>query len=89
MTGPLHLTPTGDLTIFEIADFKAQLRLGLEQGQGVTVDLGDAGTLDASALQLLIAACHHESVQLINVPARVTARFAQMGWTRPNGQGLT
>lgn len=85
MTGPLHLTPSGDLTIFEISDFKAQLQAGLKQGQGITVDLGEAGTVDASALQLLIAACCHESVHLINVPARVTMRFTQMGWAQPKG----
>lgn len=89
MIGPMHLAPSGDLTIFEIGDFKAQLQTGLNQGQGITVDLGEIGTVDASALQLLIAACRHESVQLINVPARVTERFAQMGWTQPKGQGLT
>ncbi len=82
MTGPMHLAPSGDLTIFEISDFKAQLETGLKQGQGITVDLGETGTVDASALQLLIAACRHESVQLINVPARVTERFTQMGWAR-------
>ncbi len=89
MTGPIHLAPTGDLTIFEISDFKSQLQAGLKQGHGIAVDLGKAGTLDASALQLLIAACRHESVQLINVPARITERFAQMGWTQPKDQGLT
>lgn len=89
MTSPMHLAPNGDLTIFEISDFKVQLQSGLKQGQGVTIDLGETGTVDASALQLLIAACRHESVQLINVPARVTERFTQMGWTRPKGQGLT
>lgn len=89
MTDPIHLAPSGDLTIFEICDFKAQLETGLKQGQGITVDLGETGTVDASALQLLIAACRHESVQLINVPDRVTERFAQMGWTRQKGQGLT
>ena len=89
MTGPMHLAPSGDLTIFEISDFKAQLQSGLKQGHGITVDLGDTGAVDASALQLLIAACRHESVQLINVPARVIERFTRMGWTRPKGQGLT
>lgn len=89
MTSPMHLAPSGDLTIFEICDFKAQLQAGLKQGQGIIVDLGETGTVDASALQLLIAACLHESVHLINVPARVTERFTQMGWLRPKGQGLT
>ena len=89
MTGPMHLAPSGDLTIFEICDFKSKLKTGLKQGQGITVDLGETRTVDSSALQLLIAACRHESVQLINVPAHVTELFAQMGWTQPKGQGLT
>lgn len=50
MTGPMLLVPTGALTIFEIVDLKAKLQAGLEQGQGITIDLGEAGSLDASAL---------------------------------------
>ena len=50
-------SPAGDITIFEIADFKSQLQAALDIGRPVTIDLGQAGTLDISALQLLIAAC--------------------------------
>jgi anti-anti-sigma regulatory factor len=89
MTGPMHLAPTGDLTIFEIVDLKAKLQAGMEQGHGLTIDLGETGSLDASALQLLVAACRHESVQLVNVPDGITERFSQLGWTLMKGQGLS
>lgn len=88
MMGPMLLAPIGDLTIFEIGDLKAKLQAGLEQGHGITIDLGETGSLDASALQLLMAACRHESVHMINVPARVAECFTQLGWTRMKGQGL-
>ncbi len=80
MTDSTICTPTGDITIFEIAEFKAQLQAALDIGQPVTIDLGQTGTLDISALQLLIAACRSESVHLAHVPAAVAARLAQLGW---------
>jgi anti-anti-sigma regulatory factor len=75
-------SPAGDITIFEIADFKTQLQAALDIGQPVTIDLGQAGTLDISALQLLIAACRSESVHLTNVPAAVATRLTQLGWEK-------
>lgn len=77
--------PTGDITIFEIADFKTQLQAALDVGQPVTIDLGQTGNLDISALQLLIAACRSESVHLANVPPPIAARLGQLGWrSRPS-----
>lgn len=75
-------SPAGDITIFEIADFKTQLQAALDIGQPVTIDLGQAGILDISALQLLIAACRSESVHLTNVPAAVATRLTQLGWVK-------
>ena len=82
MSDSTFCSPAGDITIFEIAEFKAQLQAALDIGQPVTIDLGQAGTLDISALQLLIAACRSESVHLTNVPAAVTSRLAQLGWEK-------
>lgn len=82
MTDTTKCVPTGDITIFEIVEFKAQLQAALDIGQPVRIDLGQTGTLDVSALQLLIAACRSESVHLMNVPAAVAARLTQMGWDR-------
>lgn len=78
-------TPTSDLTIFEITEFKAQLQAGLDLGQGVMIDLGQTSTLDASAIQLLIAACRTGSVQLINIPSHVASRLTLLGWDRTQG----
>lgn len=80
MNAPTLCTPTGDLTIFEIAEFKVQLQAAMEQGQGVTVDLSQIDSLDASALQLLMAACRSDSVQFLNLPARVSEQLARLGW---------
>lgn len=82
MTDTTLCLPTGDITIFEIAEFKTQLQAALDIGQPVTIDLGQAGTLDISALQLLIAACRSESVHLTNVPAAVATRLTQLGWEK-------
>lgn len=82
MTDSTLCSPVGDITIFEIAEFKAQLQAALDLGQPVTIDLGQTGTLDISALQLLIAACRSESVHLTNVPAAVATRLAQLGWEK-------
>lgn len=82
MTDTTLCLPTGDITIFEIAEFKTQLQAALDIGQPVTIDLGQAGTLDISALQLLIAACRSESVHLTNVPAALASRLTQLGWEK-------
>lgn len=82
MTDTTLCAPTGDITIFEITEFKAQLQAALDIGQAVRIDLGHTGTLDVSALQLLIAACRSESVRLVNVPATVADRLTQLGWDK-------
>ena len=74
MTDTTLCAPTGDITIFEIVEFKAQLQAAIDIGQPVNIDLKQTGTLDVSALQLLIAACRSESVHLMNVPAAEIGR---------------
>ena len=82
MTDSTLCAPTGDITIFEIAEFKAQLQAALDLGQGVTIDLGHTGACDISVLQLLVAVGQSKSVQFINVPIDVVSRLTQMGWDR-------
>ena len=43
VTDPTPYVPTGDITIFEIAEFKSQIQAALDIGQRVTIDLGQAG----------------------------------------------
>lgn len=85
MTDPKPYVPTGDITIFEVAEFKNQLQAALDLGQGVTIDLGQAGTLDISALQTLIAACGTSPVEIRNTPKRVADQLACLGWAPPKG----
>ncbi|KAF4516281.1 hypothetical protein B566_EDAN000522 [Ephemera danica] len=76
VTDSTRCVPTGDITIFEIAKFKNQLQAALDLGQRVTIDFSQAGTLDISALQMLIAACEAGPMNLINTPKRVAEQFA-------------
>ena len=85
MTDPTRCVPTGDITIFEIAEFKGQLQAAIDLGQGVAIDLGQAGTLDISALQTLIAACEAGPMELMNVPKLVAGQLARLGWVPPKG----
>jgi len=85
VTDPTPYVPTGDITIFEIAEFKSQIQAALDIGQRVTIDLGQAGTLDISALQTLIAACEAGPVQIRNAPKRVSDQLACLGWVPPKG----
>ncbi|MEQ1794960.1 MAG: STAS domain-containing protein [Nitrospira sp.] len=85
MTDPTPYVPTGDITIFEIAEFKSQLQAAIDLGQGVTIDLGQAGTLDISALQTLIAACEAGPVDITNAPKRIADQLACLGWVPPKG----
>ncbi len=83
MTDPTRCVPTGDITIFEIAEFKSHLQAAIDLGQGVAIDLAQAGTLDISALQTLIAACEAGPLELVNVPKRVAGQLACLGWVPP------
>ncbi len=85
MTDQMPYVPTGDITIFEVAEFKSQLQAALDLGQGVTIDLGQAGTLDISALQTLIAACEAGPVEIRNTPKRVADQLACLSWAPPKG----
>lgn len=85
VTDPTPYVPSGDITIFEIADFKSQLQAALDLGQGVAIDLGQAGALDISALQTLIAACTAGPVNIRNAPKRVAGQLACLGWVPPKG----
>lgn len=83
MAAPVIFAPSGDLTIFEIADVKARLQEALKQGPAGVIDLAQVGEVDASALQLLIAVCRSGAVQLANPSARVADLLARVGWTQP------
>lgn len=85
VTDPTPYAPTADITIFEIVEFKSQIQAALDLGQGVAIALGQAGALDISALQTLIAACEAGPVQIRNAPKRIADQLACSGWVPPKG----
>ena len=85
MNEPTRSTPLGDLTIFEVSGFAAQLQAAAAKGESVVIDLCHVGVVDASALQTLIAACEAGIAELVNVPKRVGEQLASLGWISPKG----
>ena len=83
MSAATTLTPTGDLTIFEVGDLKGKIQSSLAGGGPLTIDLSQAGALDASALQVLIAATVSGSVELAQIPTRAAEQLARLGWIPP------
>jgi ABC-type transporter Mla MlaB component len=85
MTEPNRMTPLGDLTIFEITGFTSQLQAALAKGETTVIDLCHIGTVDASALQILIAACESGAAELVNAPKRVAEQLTCLGWVPSKG----
>ncbi|MCC6141029.1 MAG: STAS domain-containing protein [Nitrospira sp.] len=83
MNEPSRATPIGDLTIFEIAGFAATLQAGLANGGHAVIDLSHVGTVDAAALQLLIAACESGGAEIVHAPKSLAGQFASLGWNSP------
>ena len=73
------LVVLGDVTIFEVADWKQRLCASLAAGE-VRLDLSNAGHIDASGVQLLLAAHCTGKLVLHDVPAAVAEEFERVGW---------
>lgn len=85
MSNPSTITPTGDMTIFEVADLKGRIQTALKTGSPVTLDLHQVGTVDASVLQLFIAASLADNLELVQIPDRAAEHLARLGWVSPKG----
>ncbi|MCS6896998.1 MAG: STAS domain-containing protein [Nitrospira sp.] len=80
---PRLLAPTGDLTIFEVEEFKGSL-LKLFQNDGlVSLDLGRVDRLDTAAIQLLWAARKEGRLFVTGVSDDVRAKLNQLGFLEP------
>lgn len=85
MNEPFRTSPLGDLTIFEVTGFVSQLQAAMAKGESSVIDLSHVGTLDASALQILIAACESGKTEIVNAPKRMAEQMASLGWVPPKG----
>ncbi|UVT21052.1 MAG: STAS domain-containing protein [Nitrospira sp.] len=78
-----HLAPDGDLTIFEAAEFKADL-LKLFQNDGlVSLDLGKVSRADTAIIQLLWAARKRGRMFVTGLSRDLQARLTQLGFSEP------
>ncbi|GJL57191.1 MAG: hypothetical protein NPIRA03_00480 [Nitrospirales bacterium] len=76
------LRPLGDLTIFEAAQFHADL-MSLHQQEGpLRIDLGAVNYMDSSCVQLLVAATRSGRVTLQGYSSRIRDKFEQIGFAQ-------
>ncbi len=80
MSEPALISPSGDLTIFEVTEFKQTLHAALAINPSVKLDLTHAGKIDASGLQVIMAA-HRSGKLTLHALSPVTIEdFRQVGW---------
>ena len=76
------LRPLGDLTIFEAAQFHADL-LALHQQEGpLGIDLGEVNGIDSSCVQLMVAATRSGRVTVQGYSNRIRDKFEQIGFAQ-------
>lgn len=78
-----HLAPTGDLTIFEAAEFKESLvKLFANDGM-VSLDLSGVARADTSAIQLMLAARRQGRMFVTGLSDDLQTKLNQLGFTAP------
>ncbi|MCP9447694.1 MAG: STAS domain-containing protein [Nitrospira sp.] len=83
---PRQLAPTGDLTIFEVEDFKKAL-VKLFQNDGlVSLDLSQVGRVDTAAIQLLWAARKEGRMFVAGMSENLQATLNRLGFSEPLGE---
>jgi anti-anti-sigma regulatory factor len=80
---PRLLAPTGDLTIFEVAEFKEALVKLFGNDGLVSLDLGQAGRVDTSAIQLMWAARKQGRMFVSGISEDLQAKLNQLGFHEP------
>lgn len=78
-----HLAPTGELTIFEAAEFKESL-VNLFANDGlVSLDLSGVVRVDTAAIQLMLAARKQGRMLVTGASDDLLAKLNQLGFTDP------
>jgi len=78
-----HLAPTGELTIFEVAEFKSGL-LKLFENEGlVSIDLGSVTRVDTAVIQLLWAARKRGRMFVSGISQDLQTKLTQLGFSEP------
>jgi anti-anti-sigma regulatory factor len=78
-----HLAPSGDLTIFEAAEFKESLvKLFANEGL-VSLDLSGVARVDTAGIQLILAARKQGRMLVLGIPHDLQDKLVQLGFTAP------
>ncbi|MDI3463059.1 MAG: hypothetical protein OJF50_001880 [Nitrospira sp.] len=76
-----HLAPTGELTIFEAAEFKALLVKLFANDGLVSLDLSGVARVDTAAIQLMLAARKQGRMFVTGISDDLVAKLNQLGFT--------
>ena len=75
--------PSGDLTIFETAEFKESLLAVLANDGLVCLDLSQVTRVDTSAIQLMWAARKLGRLLVTGIPKELETKLTQLGFSEP------
>ena len=76
-----HLAPTGDITIFEAAEFRESL-VNLFANDGlVSLDLSGTARVDSAAIQLLLTAKKQNRMFVSGISQELQTKLTQLGFT--------
>ena len=75
--------PSGDLTIFEAAEFKESLLAVLANDGLVCLDLADVKRVDTAAIQLMWAARKLGRLLVTGIPQELQTKLTRLGFSEP------
>jgi len=75
--------PSGELTIFEAAEFKESLTTLLANEGLVCLDLSQVTRVDTSVIQLMWAARKLGRLLVTGIPEDLQAKLARLGFSEP------
>lgn len=75
--------PSGDITIFEAAEFKESLLAVFANDGLVCLDLSQVTRVDTSAIQLMWAARKLGRLLVTGIPQELQAKLTQLGFSEP------
>lgn len=75
--------PSGDLTIFEAAEFKESLLAVLANDGLVCLDLSQVTRVDTSAIQLMWAARKLGRLLVTGIPQELQTKLDRLGFSEP------
>jgi anti-anti-sigma regulatory factor len=80
---PRHLAPSGDLTVFEAAEFKESLVKLFANDGLVSLDLSGVARVDTAAIQLMLAARKQGRMLVGGMSQDLQGKLTRLGFSEP------